>query len=49
MTYPFIRDSGTGLIIVTLIINGKFRFNMILDTGATNTTIDTNALHLYRN
>ena len=47
MTYPFIRDSGTGLIIVALIMNNKFRFNMVLDTGATNTTIDSNALHLY--
>ncbi len=47
MTFPFVRDAGTGLLIVSLTIINKFRFNMVLDTGATNTTIDTNALHLY--
>lgn len=47
MTYPFVRDPASGLLVVTLTINQRFRFNMVLDTGATNTTIDSNVLHLY--
>ena len=46
MTFPYKRDVGNGLIIVTIEIDGKYELNMVLDTGPTNTTIDSNALYL---
>ena len=46
MTFPYKRDIGNGLIIVTIEIDNKYELNMVLDTGATNTTIDSNALYL---
>jgi predicted aspartyl protease len=44
MTFPFKRESG--LIIVSIEIDDKYELKMVLDTGATNTTIDSNALYL---
>lgn len=44
MTFPFKRESG--LIIVNIEIDDKYKLKMVLDTGATNTTIDSNALYL---
>jgi clan AA aspartic protease (TIGR02281 family) len=46
MTYKFKRESESGLILVNIEIDNKYELKMILDTGATNTTIDSNALHL---
>jgi predicted aspartyl protease len=46
MTYKFKRESEGGLIVVNIEIDYKFELKMILDTGATNTTIDSNALYL---
>lgn len=46
MTYKFRREPESGLILVNIEIDGKFELKMILDTGATNTTIDSNALYL---
>ncbi|MBP7478082.1 MAG: clan AA aspartic protease [Chitinophagales bacterium] len=46
MTYKFKRESDGGLIVVNIEIDNKFELKMILDTGATNTTIDSNALYL---
>jgi predicted aspartyl protease len=46
MTFYFERDTGSGLIIVNIEIDNKFELKMVLDTGATNTTIDSNALYL---
>jgi predicted aspartyl protease len=46
MHYPFKREPENGLIIVNIEIDGKFELKMVLDTGATNTTIDSNALYL---
>lgn len=46
MTYKFRREPQTGLLLVNIEIDKKYQLKMILDTGATNTTIDSNALYL---
>ena len=46
MTYKFKRESESGLILVNIEIDNKYELNMILDTGASNTTIDSNSLYL---
>ncbi|TAE33016.1 MAG: hypothetical protein EAZ91_03915 [Cytophagales bacterium] len=46
MTHKFKRDSDSGLILVNIEIDKRFELKMILDTGATNTTIDSNAMYL---
>ncbi len=46
MTYKFKRESESGLILVNIEIDYKYELKMILDTGATNTTVDSNALYL---
>jgi predicted aspartyl protease len=46
MTTKFKREPESGLILVNIIIDNKYDLKMILDTGATNTTIDSNALYL---
>ena len=46
MTYKFRREQESGLILVNVEIDNKYELKMILDTGATNTTIDSNALYL---
>ena len=46
MNYKFKRESESGLILVNVEIDNKYELKMILDTGATNTTIDSNALYL---
>ena len=46
MTYKFRRESESGLILVNIEIDDRYELKMILDTGATNITIDSNALYL---
>ncbi len=46
MIFPFKLEPESGLIIVNIEIDGKYELKMVLDTGATNTTIDSNALYL---
>ena len=46
MTYKFKRENVQGLILVNIEIDYKYELKMVLDTGATNTTIDSNALYL---
>ncbi len=46
MSSFFKREPESGLIIVSIEIDRKFELKMVLDTGCTNTTIDSNALHL---
>jgi len=46
MNYKFKREPESGLILVNVEIDNKYELKMILDTGATNTTIDSNALYL---
>lgn len=46
MTCKFKREPDSGLILVNVEIDNKYELKMILDTGASNTTIDSNALYL---
>jgi predicted aspartyl protease len=46
MEFKYLSEKETGLILVNAEIDGKYELSMILDTGATNTTIDSNALHM---
>lgn len=46
MTYTFKREHKSGLIIAGIVIDSKYELKMVLDTGTTNTTIDSNALYL---
>lgn len=46
MIYKFKREPDSGLLLVNIEIDHKFELKMILDTGASNTTIDSNALYL---
>ena len=43
MKYKFKRESESGLTLVNIEIDKKYELKMILDSGATNTTIDSNA------
>jgi len=47
MNFPIYRLADSDLLIVKLLMDNKFEFKMILDTGATNTTIDSSALYLF--
>ena len=46
MIYKFKREPESGLILVNIEIDYKYELKMILDTGCSNTTIDSNALYL---
>jgi predicted aspartyl protease len=46
MTFPYKSEYESGLILVNIEIDSKYELKMVLDTGATNTTIDSNALYL---
>jgi predicted aspartyl protease len=46
MTYSFDRELISGAIIVTVEVDGVHNLKMLLDTGASRTTIDSTALHL---
>jgi hypothetical protein len=46
MIFPFKREPESGLIIVSVEIDTKYELKLVFDTGATNTTIDSNALYL---
>ena len=46
MIYKFKREPESGLILVNIEIDKKYELKMILDTGASNTTIDSNSLYL---
>jgi predicted aspartyl protease len=46
MKYSIKREPSSNLLIVLIEIDNIFELRMILDTGASHTTIDSNALHL---
>jgi predicted aspartyl protease len=46
MTYQFDRDPEGGIILIGVQLDGKHTFKMVLDTGASCTTIDSTALYM---
>lgn len=46
MTITAFERDESGLLIVSIEIDGKYALKMVLDTGATHTTVDVNALYL---
>ena len=46
MSYEFVRDPACGIIFVDIVLDEVFEFRMTLDTGASHTTFDFNALYL---
>ena len=46
MTYQFEKNTENGVIFVTAKLDGKHTFKMMLDTGASYTTIDVTALYI---
>ena len=46
MVYEFDRDPQSGLILVEIIFDKKYKFKMMLDTGASHSTFDLNALRM---
>ena len=46
MKYRFERDPEGGIILVNVQLDGRHFFKMVLDTGASRTTIDTSALYM---
>ena len=46
MIYQFERDPISEIILIEVWLNEKHEFKMALDTGASTTTFDINALHM---
>jgi hypothetical protein len=45
MKYPFKRDPEGGLIVINLTFDDKHELSMVVDTGASHTTVDVNSLY----
>jgi predicted aspartyl protease len=46
MTYSIVRETEIGLFTAIALVNGNQRIKLIIDTGATVTTIDSNVLYM---
>jgi len=46
MIYHFEKDTDGGIILLNVQLDGKHIFKMVLDTGASRTTIDATALYM---
>lgn len=46
MTYRFEKDPEGGIILVTVQLESKHTFKMVLDTAASRTTIDSTAFYM---
>jgi hypothetical protein len=46
MTYPFEKEPVSGIILIDVFLDKKHDFKMVLDTGASITTFDINALYM---
>ena len=42
--YKFVKDADCGVIFMNIRLDGRYKFKMMLDTGASSTTFDINAL-----
>jgi len=46
MIYKFEKDPVNGLILVYIVLGDMYEFKMMLDTGASSTTFDSNPLYM---
>ena len=46
MIYKFEKDPANGLILVYIVLGDMYEFKMMLDTGASTTTFDSNPLYM---
>ncbi|MCC7505390.1 MAG: clan AA aspartic protease [Saprospiraceae bacterium] len=46
MTFNFERDPESGIILVGIFLDGRCRLKVVVDTGASNTTLDRSALYI---
>jgi hypothetical protein len=47
MNYPFKTDPVSNIILVSIFLDEKYEFKMAIDTAASKTTFDFNALHFF--
>jgi predicted aspartyl protease len=45
-SFPFKRQESDDLILVNLVIDGYYRFKVAIDTAASHTVLDSNALFM---
>jgi predicted aspartyl protease len=46
MNFPLVRDTESGSMLVLVRLDNRHRLRMILDTGASISTIDSNSLYM---
>jgi predicted aspartyl protease len=46
MKYPFIRQHPDDLILVSVVIDGRYKLKVAVDTAASHTVLDSNALYM---
>jgi predicted aspartyl protease len=46
MKYPFKRNHPDDLILVSIVIDGRYKLRVAVDTAASHTVIDSNALYM---
>jgi predicted aspartyl protease len=46
MRYPFKREHPDDLILVSIVIDGRYKLRVAVDTAAPHTVLDSNALYM---
>jgi predicted aspartyl protease len=46
MKYPFKRNHPDDLILVSIVIDGRYKLRVAVDTAASHTVLDSNALYM---
>jgi hypothetical protein len=46
MTFKFEREPESGILLIGIFLDKRSRLKVVLDTGASHTTIDSNALYI---
>jgi len=46
MTFTFEREPESGIMLVSIFLDRRLRLKAVLDTGASHTTLDSNALYI---